>query len=568
MSHEPRRDQGCTMTIVIPPQSLEAHFVYFYDLKVKVLPVKKEQTDRFETSPFSHREVADSELSTFYFSDSFLSRWIRLHFHGKPDRFDIESLLSNSGYKLAAPPQGGLTSYAAIECTLFENGILAVTLRVQNLAAVNDSDYLDSIARPEYLFSSKKQHSGKLISVVDKVLRKIEPEIAFTLNTLHLQVIHIEGGAARPLRIMSDLEEPPGRFQSTNFRVGERIPTDNAEYSQWQKRLSDALNREPQPIKPGETLDPMSRESLWQKGSKREKREWAQADDAPVLHFLKRSRPFVGTVVDFMGCDSAFEDAPEVNDWRTRVVRENGDQKLIKPEVYRLAIAAARTTPQFLQSFSNLEQYWTETPRRDIYYPGPSIVFIGRRGWTCIKLERRSDELAFHLGVVETVLFLLQATIASFRATRSFIEKIKDIGDEVGISLNKKLAMGDFEKDEQLPRDIHRFTAFLARARLHAPVDDMSVLLRSYLMTHTGIAAVRRIRELLRYDEQMEHARHTLVSYAASLQGANQYWISRNAQATRKSSQIAERAISQQRYAIILAAVSVLIAVISFLYRT
>ncbi len=204
-------------------------------------------------------------------------------------------------------------------------------------------------------------------------------------------------------------------------------------------------------------------------------------------------------------------------EWRIPKKGLGTDQEMVASRrLLRFAIATARTTPVFLDSFTSLQQYWTEEPRRNIYHPGPSIVFIGRRGWSCLKLEGR-DAIGFHLGVVETVLFSLQAIIASFRATRRFVEQIKTRGDIAGLQINKQLAkMGDLD-----PETLRKFTSFLARARLNATNEDMSALVRSYLTTHTGIACVNRIKRLLDYDCQIDNARNTLSNYAASLQGAS-----------------------------------------------
>jgi hypothetical protein len=526
--------------ILIPPRQLEAQFVYFYDLKVRILPHDPEDEEwTSDVKSFNIRTISASELSMFYFSDSFLSRWVRIHFHGgASDQFPkspIKSFLSAIGgtFELPEVPKvegRQISSYNWLECTLFENGILAVTIRVKNTEPIADKTYLESIARPEYLRSHHiDSKSGDLVMAVDQLLEDIEPEIANFLNSLEMRVIHIDGDAERSVHVMySPMEHPGGSGAKRKFKA-----------KQFLAKSEDP--EEVQLIYPGQTMDPLSKDATGR---------WRSSSDAPVLHLLQRSRPYIGTIVDFTEAIGnqhcilgPLLTKPDRGDWRVALT---GEGEVLRTRVHKFAVAAARTTPKFIENFINLEQYWTENPRRDIYHPGPSIVFIGRRGWTCIKLEDR-DQLAFHLGVVETVLFSIQATLASFRATRRFVEQVKRRGDEVSIALNKKLAKDDFTTtSDDIPSHIHKFTNFLARARLHAPVDDMSILLRSYLMTHTGILAMRRIRDLLHYDVQMENARHTIESYAASLQQANQYWTSRNAQFSRNSLQNQEKTLSNQ----------------------
>lgn len=524
----PVSTMSTSLPIVIPDGQLETHFIYFYDLQVRIHPIS---TKELTSEGFELQNLSKSELCQFYFSDSFLSRWIRAHFHGDAVHATKTTLQANK-HEFAFPEMPHSTDrkypdYSCIECTLFDNGILAVVLRVKNKDDIPDLEYLECIARPEHLASSHiEMQPGSLISGVDAILQLIEPQIAAFLNNLNLSVVHIDGGHPRPLYVISHaMPAPGGSEELTKFKID--VGNDELTIQPINETNSAHFNtraNQVQDIYQGQSLDPLSKDA---KG-----KTWTRSKCPPVLHLLQRSRPYIGSIVDLTEqfdkghrILSDLLEKPIKGDWRSTVT-SNGE--VLKTRVNSFAIAAARTTPKFLDSFANIEQYWNEIPRRDIYYPGPSIVFIGRRGWTCIKLEDR-DQLAFHLGVVETVLFTLQATLASFRATRRFVEQIKTRGDEVSRLLNEKLGRRGISLSYRLPERIRNFTSFLARARLHAPVDDMSIQLRSYLMTHTGIFAVRRVKELLNYDTQMENARYTIANYAASLQGANQFWTARTA---------------------------------------
>jgi hypothetical protein len=572
--------------ITFPPLSLECHLVFFYDLKVRIRPISQPETPGIAGRPeklrnfdtFVWRDIADSELNRFYFGDTFLQRWVRAHLHGTPDtisgttelRFDTNSTGKSRTHCFVIPnrPCGvpePVDSYDFLECTVFENGVVSVVLRFTNRDAIDDVDYVAAIARPEFLRSDRsrsKDPPGALLIEAERLVHNaIEPRLASCLNTLGLTGVHIDGGLERPIEVRAIGVPREDDSQPVPFSARVGVHIHHGETID----VTPALDRN---VRPG----------------------------GVILHRLRASRPFVGTV-------ATLPTAPDVVTLRQRVAAElledmrserewripRDGNKVLRERVYRFAIAAARTTPRFLEDFAHLAEYWTEKPPRDAYDPGPSIVFIGRRGWVCMKMESRRDTRAFHLGVVETVLFVLQAVHASFRATRRFVEQIKRRGDAAALKLNETLSHMTYrgwqrpswswrlasrfgvsaiwktkdavaEPDDVRPRSVAgntrdvilEFTAFLARARLTAPTDDMSTLVRSYLETHTGIASVRRIKLLLEYDRQVENAREMIANYAASLQGANQYWTSRNTRIQASAARLQLAAVALAVVAIVL----------------
>jgi hypothetical protein len=202
--------------------------------------------------------------------------------------------------------------------------------------------------------------------------------------------------------------------------------------------------------------------------------------------------------------------------------------------VSRFAIACGRTTPEFITNFVQPQEYLREgDPPRNIYHPGISIVFIGRRGWCCVNRENAID-LRFYQGIVETALFVLQTQIAAVRAMRRFQREVISQGQVVGFhvyhglgrsrtSWNLPSQIGRYF-NFRLKRDISGFAKFLANARLNSPIDDLGILLKSHLTTHTSIRAFDRIAVLTDYHQLMSQTRATLTSFAEALRDTEQYY--------------------------------------------
>ena len=265
----------------------------------------------------------------------------------------------------------------------------------------------------------------------------------------------------------------------------------------------------------------------------------SEKEEGLIRRKLLRSRPYIGTVVYF--------GSRNINAIRNRL--------------YRFAIACGRTTPEFLDTFVDSKTYLESgTPSRNVYHPGQSVIFIARRGWTCFEVESR-DKRAFQSGVVDVVTHSVQAVLASVRATRWVVAQIAEEGTRADVKL--KTALDRAGKGSRIrfwqilfplesERIIRDFTNYLTRARIVSPFDDLSILLSSHLTTHTGIAAVERIRQLTGHKQLMEAAHRTVENYGASLEGANQYWTTHNVRVVRISLFLALLALSVSAIAIAL----------------
>lgn len=470
---------------IIPSGKLEAHFMFFYDLGIKITQeINKEKAESLQNKSFIWREVADSELSSFYFSDNFLARLIPIHFHGTNATFHERDVsytcqLSKDPVEFDFPDKpigeesgAPYKSYHFLEVTLDYNGILTVLIRLRNKSDISYDCYLDSIKYPEFLSDEGaplgRNSPGELLKRVRILILGIEEKLAKYLTDLDIQCVAMESGEEKKIHVYAE-------------------SLDVKDYTT-----------------PGKVI----------------------VDEKMFKHRLRKSRPYVGTIIDL----SSVDNLPKYED------------------LQKLSVACARTTPVFLKSFKEVNKYMIEgNPRRNIYHPGPSIVFIGRRGWSCIKLEER-DSGAFQMGITETVIFAIQSMHSSVRATRRFAQQLVEQGDKESNKIYTALIKGKGLKtvDSVMLEKIQSFTEFLSLARQNSPINDLSVILMSHITTHTGITAVERIRQLTGQDELIENTRQILNNYTNILDVANQFWESRNNEHQAKSIEQQAESLKQQ----------------------
>ncbi len=496
-------------TTTLSSGRVEFHFLFFYDFKVRVIPPANRLLGVVDT--FDSRAVGASELSQFYFSDNFPDRLVRLHLHGSIEtlnehgdvagvtrwdatgpsrrRFRIAEM-QNVLFEFPEKPLGVddlVPSFSFLEVTLFSNGMLTILVRTTNASPITHRQCVDFIRHPEFPIagSTMPYHPGPGVVFATRMLPAIERRLSDALNKFRLHGITIFDGVRRRLRF-TDTRSPARRVKAEIGPEGE-IPC---------------------------PLDP--------------------------------SRPYVGAL---------FNLSPQMT-----TPNDN---------IRKLVIACARATPPFLDEFTEADQYLTkEEPRRNIYYPGPSIVLIGRRGWSCAMIGSQKP-LAFQMGVVETALFAISALNASVRATRRYIDEILLEGQRIGHSLNNQLGRlsgrrrrlweavktwrrperTDFFRRRRLSNAIHKYAAFLGKARLNSPCDDVSSLLDSYLITHTGISAVHRIKRITGHDGLINTARQTMAAYHSFLATAADYWQ--------------QVTVNHGRWQLLLAIMALIVAIIS-----
>jgi hypothetical protein len=488
---------GTRTALTIDARSVASIFTIFYDLRVRIVGEVSETKKHERKCGFSWFDTNDCTLNRFFVSDRFLRYLVAAQFHGDPScvgeqehhsQIEVTAKGTSRSFEFVShehlpghdadgqPSQIKIPDCAAFSAILFRNGILAVTVRLSNAEKITDREYVDLIKRPEYVYrhnTELRQEPGGLIAAVWKLREELELSVATYLNLLELQAVTLEGGTAKPLFVHHESSPNDDFVDTVDVRSGEHDPSKIRRL-----RSNGGIAR----LALGGTID---------------------LDDG-IYHRLKASRPFIGSVID---------------------LNNPSDARWNKQRAELLAIACARTTPEFIDIFVRPHRYLTETDdRRNIYYPGPSVFLIGRRGWACIKREQRKP-IAFWLGVVEPVHFSIIAVYASVRATRRLLRDVIEEGERVSIRLNTTLGNPPQANTSAGSGDLsiaQEFTKFLARARLSGPTHDMSILLRSHVTTHTAIAAVRRIQQLTDHEQLLRRAQETITNYSGSLDAVNQ----------------------------------------------
>ncbi len=503
--------------MIIPPNQAETQLLFFYDLGAKIISARCEpQLD--QELGFEWRIAENSRLSKTYFTNNIISNIVSAHFHLLADNDDnnspiiIDDFDTPYEFNYSEFPCGTNTQedgYSPIECTLFTNGNLVVTLRLTNVTPIPDSVYLDCIRRPENIHSDSQHYkAGALLEKACKRMDLIEQKLSRVLHKLSIDAVVCNDGISRKLIVVELTEENQNR---------DRIPV--------------AENKE-------------SKGFLLLSGT-------TKIESGNIYHRLRRSRPYVGTIINYS--DNLNNEAAIDPDW-----------------LRTLAIACGRTTPEFLGTFVEPKHYLEEgSPPRNIYDPGPSIVFIGRRGWCCLIRDSREDDLSFQLGVIETTLFAIQAIFSSTRAMRRFLGEVIRQSKQLELVATRRSLTNDQKVapdtlDDRLSA-IKDFTVFLERIRLASPYNDPASTLGSHISTHTGIAAVQRVKQLTQYETLSNQARDIVNNYGSVLDGAAQHWTAKQTSVAVASRKSMSRRLLIAVIALVITMFSSLIAALKFL---
>ena len=193
------------------------------------------------------------------------------------------------------------------------------------------------------------------------------------------------------------------------------------------------------------------------------------------------------------------------------------------PSIRRFVIAASRTTPVFTTRFIDENEYLYN---RDIYNPGRSIVFIGRRGW-CIFDSEEQDRQTFMLGTVESTQLVVLAIHATARSWRKYIKDSNKIGEIVYQELHETIDqfITDFSVKgrKKFIEKLGSATSFLAMARLVSPEKGISRLLEAHVMSHTARSAVRRCEDLTHLRELEKVSNERMDEYLDFMKTAENY---------------------------------------------
>lgn len=570
-------------TLEIPAGKIETQFIFFYNIGALI------QSDIIESksnSYFIGRPIKGSELYTSAFFDNPIPTICTLHFHGNDDLIrdvntEIKNLsarsnkeyeenakrkiedLQNKGYSeieeysrsekidieikkrkieelqrkinneitkinpkrnldisLADNPCTILDpdkvqkeritkiGFAPLEFTLYKNGILVVIFRVKNNRAIFDDEYVELLTENantsisnDASISDVDNAPYSMTEVVDGAMKVVGMHLPNFLNLYEIKV--------RPLST--------GKERKIKFHVINESTKKTCEIEDLKNKCLDS--------------------------------DVPTADGDEYFHScLTQPSRYIGTIIDLSCINTG-----RLNENKTKA-------RNIREREMQLALACARITKQFLHNFNDPEQYLErELPRRNLYHPGPSIVFIARRGWSCIVREETRDAISFQLNVIEIALFVIESIIASTVYTRTFIKDVTKEGDEKGKELLRQLQDSETSfrrvswhfvlriinakhsvklrkilglpyknnRHEKINVDsIKEYTDFVSRIKLGLPYQNLEVLLSSHISTHTGIAAIRRLKYLTKHDELMLSARGLVENYNSFFTSIDQYWKS------------------------------------------
>lgn len=228
------------------------------------------------------------------------------------------------------------------------------------------------------------------------------------------------------------------------------------------------------------------------------------------------------------------------------------DIEALDESIKRFTISAARTTPKFLNSFTNPIGY-LEVKNRNVYTPGDSIVYIAKRGW-CVFDSGTRERNVFHNNVIESTFLTIIFIYSTSRTWYQYYRYIKDNGKSYFDNLNKSVIELVSNKDElsfceYFMKDNRRLmkchdyiadsTRFIAEARILAPTSGMSRLFEAHMMSHTARAAVKRCEELCHIVEIEDIASRTMANYSNSVKIAANHFQSETRTFSEKNLKIA-----------------------------
>lgn len=193
-----------------------------------------------------------------------------------------------------------------------------------------------------------------------------------------------------------------------------------------------------------------------------------------------------------------------------------------KTEVQRALIALANTTPEFAQDFVDEDEY---IKKKNIAR-GTEVIMLERRSWIIASDRLRGKESTrYKVGIVECLLYSLEAIIATTSAIETFNEDLEvrakppsrkfneDISDAFKKSSTKK-DVGGFLKRENM----NEFIEVISDARAISPCEDIITSMEAHLRSATSIKAIAAMKEALELDSLISLARERMRNYGYFLE--------------------------------------------------
>jgi len=445
------------------------------------------------TMTFEYQCVKDTEINLLQYADNYLNDIIYGHFHCRLkskklkayQRRNLNFALMDSPLKLT-----NIKSFAPIELTIFRNGLYCCMFHFGSIikrdhenvdeTGFSFEQYLDSINRVDYLREDENYTAKPFTVKADADLYKDKTVKPGNLIRITNRIFSVS--------IVHDILNLLNHLELDVRSISDEFNND-------QITKSEFYYAKPKP-----------------KGSKPIQKKGIETNIY---------RPFVGT---YYILDKA-------NKYNYNEI----------PKMENFAIAAARTTPEFLSVFKKPDKYLFEgNPTRDIFSTRNDIVYISQRGWCCIqylsKLElndlmegtdkNRKFKL-YRLEVIDNVTNCAQIIVSGVIAARNLQRVLNNHGRTLMIEMMDYRNRSVFYKLIKR-RSMSRYIKFLHRLRIHSTSNEIYLNLSAYVKSYTAKAAAKRLIKTTSFQETVNNTRESFNNY-------NAFFVQFNQQTQRKN---------------------------------
>ena len=477
------------------------------DQKIQTIANKHQTKDGLR---FKNISVKNSVLDLKQFSDNYLNDIVFAHFHiggeyegenvaDKKKREEVIAKLNTFSqyFDFSEKPLGYglLKCYAPIELTIFRNGMFSLTFHLASNvvpqpengrpAQINHAEYLAEIGRVDYLRENCEEECSNCEKRYDCEIRP--------------------GAFLRKIK---------GVFSN---RIIDAILS-----------LINSLNLETRTIS-GDKKVRVEKHVTFQYTPPNNEPDKEKKNSTKPQVAIEIFRPYVGT----------YHMAKKYVDMRTR--------DRVKVDDYyefmqNFAIAAARTTPEFLTDFDDPDAYFKEgRPTRDIFYYRDDIVYLTQRGWACVRfleeseiaeigecaklkdwvgVERKKYEKLriYRLEVIENILIVIQVIQSGVILARNLQRELNNSGRKLMIDMldyrNKNIFKRFYERIKN-GDPLKKYIRFLHRLRIHSTSNDIYLNLPAFVKSLTARLAVQRLIRLTSFSETVENTRKSFENYNA-----------------------------------------------------
>lgn len=417
-----------------------------------------------------------SELS-HYVSDGFLTSLQIEHFHITPPSKDVGVQLTGKNFENTAKTiyfvwpkafyvgeeDAQCNSIAAIECTVFKNGYLALVLRVQNKDKITAEELLDLIRHPELV------------------------HLSTNIGTTHTEEANSESLEETVITLNS------GDLVIKLYTFAEQLEAD----------IRTAVKRS--------NIKHLAFESG----------EWSQLPDfRPIYGKLgeRWTRPYVGVFFSLSKTGRELEEDELLRVQRFVIAAGRATPSFLEKFVDPAPYLATGNRNVYGTGGSIVfigRRGWCVYGAGE-HNPGAfRLGVIESTHFVIMALESAARSRRKYTKKIHTI------GSPVFRDLNIAVKKM--VASNRGLSINPSRLRQQYKAEKNFRTEVSKATEFLARARLVSPCEDVSSLLEAHLTSHTGRAAMLRFRELTRLDQLDQGARDMMANYTAFLKTSADY---------------------------------------------